>query len=216
MQTNTTKIAGKAYLQLESSDIIRTGMGLETRMTGQEMGLQPGRKQQRQQRPHERHDLAHHGTRWLEIDFISRRLEQAARLTTPITTTATTQPTTHEHTTHTTKAHDQDQSGPNVDDALLSLLGRPLTRREGRTRRRLLHCPSTPTFLPRDHFILRLFVGVPILQTNLRRKAWLHRVVLCVVFVLFCFVLFCFVLFCFVLFCFVLFCFVVFCFVLFL
>ena len=69
--------------------------------------------QQRQPRSHERHDLAHHGTRWLQMGLRgkSSRVTQPIRPTTSITTTTTTQPTTHEHTTFTTKAHDQDDGG---------------------------------------------------------------------------------------------------------
>ena len=55
---------------------------------------------QRQQRSHERHDCS----KWdaMESDFISSRLTQPARPTTPITTTTTTQPTMDDQTTGTT------------------------------------------------------------------------------------------------------------------
>ena len=51
----------------------------------------------------------------LGSQFVSSRLKQPTRPTTPINTTTTTKPTTHEHTTHTTKAHYHNEGGPNDD-----------------------------------------------------------------------------------------------------
>ena len=57
----------------------------------------------------------------VESDFISSRLKQPARPTTPlITTTTTTQPTTHDQTTGTTETHDQNDDAKD-DDTLLIL-----------------------------------------------------------------------------------------------
>ena len=62
-----------AYLQLESSDINQAQRVLEAKKMGQEMGRRHQRipttnqNQQRQQRSHERHDLAHYGERQLEM-----------------------------------------------------------------------------------------------------------------------------------------------------
>ena len=50
-----------------------------------------------------------------ESDFVSSRLKQPARPTTPITTTTTTQPTTHDQT-GTTKTHDQNEDDTKDDD----------------------------------------------------------------------------------------------------
>ena len=61
---------------------------------------------------------AQDGSKWdvMERDFISSRLKQPTRLSTPITRTTTPQPTAHEQTKYTAEVHDQHESGTNDDD----------------------------------------------------------------------------------------------------
>ena len=85
----------QARLQLAPTNINEAKWIPETRKTSQEMGGRPRhllttrQNQQRQPRPHERHELAWHSGR---------------------------QPTTHEQTTYTTKAHDQNEDDTKDDD----------------------------------------------------------------------------------------------------
>ena len=89
--------------------------------------LSTDQNSQKQQRSHERHDLAPKAqdrSNWdsLEGYFVSTKLQQPARTTTPITTTTTTQPTEHEQATHTTEVQDQDEGGANDDDDTLLIV----------------------------------------------------------------------------------------------
>ena len=112
---------GNIHLQLEISDVNQAERVSEAKKTSNEMGtrhqriLATSQSPQRQQRSHERSDLARHGARWLEWDsmetvFVSSRFKQPKRPTTAISTTTTTKATALEHTTHTTEAHDHDEA----------------------------------------------------------------------------------------------------------
>ena len=138
----------KTDLQLESTDFNQAERVSEARKTSQEMRrlhqFTPTTDQipQRRQRRHERHDLAHHGTRWLEMGLHGKRLDSSRlkqpiprppptqrqpdqhnsdKQCTPPTTTTTTRPTLLGQTMHTTKAHDHDGGGAEDDDTLLIL-----------------------------------------------------------------------------------------------
>ena len=82
---------------------------------GQEMGSRHQHRPttNRQQRSFERHDLAHHSTRWLDAELHAK--PQCKQQT--LATTATLDPDmTHEQTTCTTETHDQDGGGTEKDD----------------------------------------------------------------------------------------------------
>ena len=61
---------------------------------------------------------AEDSSKWdaMKSDFISSRLKQPARPTTPNTTTTTTHLTTHDQTTGTTQSHDQNEDNTKDDD----------------------------------------------------------------------------------------------------
>ena len=121
---NATKDAGpKLISNWKPATSSRTGIGSEEK-TGQEMGRRQQRtsqNHQRQQRPHERCDLVHHGTRWPGMGLQGKRhckLQTQTTNTTHNPCVTTTKPPTLEQTTHahTTKVHDRDEGGADDDD----------------------------------------------------------------------------------------------------
>ena len=79
---------GNIHLQLETSDINQAERVSEAKKTSNEMGrrhqriLTTNQSLQRQQRSHERSDLARHGARWLEWDSMENRVcEQQTQTT---------------------------------------------------------------------------------------------------------------------------------------
>ena len=123
------KTLDKAYRQLEPSAFKQAERVPKARKTGQEVGrrhqrtLTTNQNQQRQQRFHERHDLAHHGGRQVEMGLHGNRLcklqtQTTTRPTTSITTATTTKPTTLEQTTLMTKVHNHNEGGADDDDKL--------------------------------------------------------------------------------------------------
>ena len=85
------RLLDQACLKLEPSNFNQAERVPETRKTGREMGRRPQRplttrwSQQRQQRPHERHDLAHHDGGQLEMGCHGKRLLKQQTQTTSST-----------------------------------------------------------------------------------------------------------------------------------
>ena len=123
ISTHHKRTLDKDKIQMESSEINQARRVPETRKTDQETGRRRQRiptinqNQQRQQQSHERHDLAHNGTRWLEMGLKGKRL---CKQQTEATNT-THDPHHHDcdnptNNTQTKNAHDHDEGGTHDDD----------------------------------------------------------------------------------------------------
>ena len=116
--TMVTRTLDKTHLQLEPSDLNPAERVWKARNTGQEMGrryqciLTTNQIPQRQHRSQKRHDLAHHGTGWLEMGFREQQTQ---------TTTTTHDPHDHDNdnqtnNTRTNIAHDYGDEEGGVDE----------------------------------------------------------------------------------------------------
>ena len=118
----------KASLQLDSSGINQTDMvpekGRPAKRWEDDLNAYPQpTRTNRDNSDLTSDDLAHFGTKRLQMGHHGKRhckrLKQPTRLTTPVTTTTTTQPTEHEQTTYTTKVHDKDDVKDDRDILLI-------------------------------------------------------------------------------------------------